>query len=170
MFRRSCLCSTETWRGVGRQLHAEDGEAWRGQYYGLGLMAASGVGRLYKVVDKLRHDQYIGILQNTMLPSMSDLFGDSHAIFMIRIQNTQLELRSNGLTAKSFRFWSGPRSPQTSIPLKICGKYSVTNAIRWRSGQQMNLSFGKSARTPGLSSLLTNAASSLSRCQHACRQ
>ena len=34
------------------------------------------------VDSKLRHDQYIGILQNTMLPSMSDLFGDSHAIFM----------------------------------------------------------------------------------------
>lgn len=47
-----------------------------------GCMSAAGVGRVYKVVGTMRSDQYIGILQNAMLPSMVDLFGNNHnAIF-----------------------------------------------------------------------------------------
>ena len=45
-----------------------------------GCIAASGCGRLYKVDGIMRADQYVGILQNVMLPSMSDLFGTTHAI------------------------------------------------------------------------------------------
>ena len=44
-------------------------------------MSASGVGRLYKVVGTMNKEQYQGILQNCMLPSMADLVGEEHAVF-----------------------------------------------------------------------------------------
>ena len=47
-----------------------------------GAMSAKGRGRLYKVDGKLNAQQYLGILQNVMLPSMQDAFGDAGGIFM----------------------------------------------------------------------------------------
>lgn len=47
-----------------------------------GAMSAKGRGRLYKVDGKLNADQYLGILQNVMKPSMQDAFGDGNGIFM----------------------------------------------------------------------------------------
>ena len=46
-----------------------------------GCMWATGVGRLFKVEGIMKANQYIGILQNVMLPSITDLFADEQAIF-----------------------------------------------------------------------------------------
>lgn len=46
-----------------------------------GCMSASGVGRLYKVTGMMKADQYLGIMQNVMMPSMVDLFGGHTAVF-----------------------------------------------------------------------------------------
>ena len=47
-----------------------------------GCFAAAGVGRIHKVVAVMKKEQYVDILQNQMRPSMQDLFGDQHAVFM----------------------------------------------------------------------------------------
>ena len=47
-----------------------------------GCFAAAGVGRIHKVVGVMKKEQYVDILQNQMRPSMQDLFGDQHAVFV----------------------------------------------------------------------------------------
>lgn len=46
-----------------------------------GCMCSSGTGRVFKVEGNMKHDQYIGILQNVMRPSMADLFPDGEGVF-----------------------------------------------------------------------------------------
>lgn len=48
-----------------------------------GCMSGFGVGRLHRCIGTVRQDQYIQILQDSMLPSSSDLFGEENQfIFM----------------------------------------------------------------------------------------
>eukprot|EP00117_Sycon_ciliatum_P046618 scpid88483/ scgid33368/ Transposable element Tcb1 transposase; Transposable element Barney transposase len=44
-------------------------------------MCAGGVGRLYRVNGRVEHQQYIAILQNCMVPSMTDLFSGQTTVF-----------------------------------------------------------------------------------------
>ena len=46
-----------------------------------GCMASAGTGRLFKVEGTMKTDQYLGILQNVIWPSMGDLFGGAGGIF-----------------------------------------------------------------------------------------
>ena len=46
-----------------------------------GCMASAGTGRLFKLEGMMKTDQYLGILQNVMWPSMRDLFGGAGGIF-----------------------------------------------------------------------------------------
>lgn len=61
-------------------------------------MLAIDVGWMYNVSGALKIDKYLGILLNTVLPSMVDLFGDQMCIF--QHDNDPKHLNCD----KSFRF------------------------------------------------------------------